>query len=573
MRLAFPFILIISVAFIISCAQQGNPTGGPKDTIPPTLLESYPEDKTLNYTSKEFKFIFDERITADKLKQSLIITPFTENKFEFKVKKNQLLIAFEESFDSLTTYTLNFADGVTDVTEKNPAINLKLAFSTGPIIDSIYVSGVVTDLYKNEPLDQILVTLYHISDTLNLLTGKPRYFTKTDEDGNFLIENIKDGKYRIYAFDDKNNNMTNEPDEEAHGFLADTLDLSTSRTDINIRTQLLNINPLRFSRGKTSGIYYDIVYNKYIEEYDIKLYRNPKRLPVPKNNLIDANKSIRMYYDSAYIHDKDSIGLIINAYDSLENQSIDTVFVKFRESKRKAATFNATLTPSNNSKIDPRLELKFQFDKPIDHFNQDSIRFQYDTLYYNILPDSLFQWNKNQTELKIKVELNRTFFKKKIDSLSMMYADTANKDSIYVLRRNYLSRIDTLSQFFVTPASAFISTENDSSKSFIHKYSFKRSEDFGSVSGTVNTQHASYILQLVTTGYKVVKSLKSPTKYYFGNIKPGKYTFRILLDTNEDGIWDYGNLLQNKEAEPIFFYEEEFDLRANWQLENIDISF
>ena len=61
--------------------------------------------------------------------------------------------------------------------------------------------------------------------------------------------------------------------------------------------------------------------------------------------------------------------------------------------------------------------------------------------------------------------------------------------------------------------------------------------------------------------------------FKFPYVKPGKYTFRVLIDEDEDGQWSSGNILQDKEPEPVYFYSEIFDVRANWQLENIQISF
>lgn len=573
MRALFHINVLFILFYIWSCANQGTPTGGPKDTIPPTLTQSLPQDKSINYTQKEFQFYFDERINADNLQQELVITPLIENPYKFKYRKNFVTIKFENDFDSATTYTLNFANGIVDVTEKNPPLNFKLAFSTGPIIDSIFVSGQVIDLFKNEIVPEAVVSLYHISDTLDLLTGRPRYFTKTDEEGNFLIENIKDGYYKIYAFLDANGNLINQPQEEPHAFLKDSLDLSTSRSDLILRTQLLDITPLKFNRGKFTGIYFDLEYNKYLEKYKLQVFHNPLRLPVPANNLVANNTTIRMYYDSAFRYDLDSLGFLVTAFDTLQNNSTDTVFVKFRSSRRKPATFSSQLTPTSFTKIEKQLNAKIVFDKPIKNINLDSTRLSYDTLFYRYLPDSIFKWNINNTTLQFSLELDQSWFSNKLDSLRTLYADTTNKDSIYQYQRTYLASIDSNKFDLVIPKSSFISVENDSSQLFTHSYAFKQIDDYGTVSGQVITDETSYILQLVSPEYNVIQELNTPKKYKFRNIPQGKYTFRVLIDSDQNGKYNYGNLYRNEAPEPIFFYDESFDLRANWQLEKIDIQF
>ncbi len=361
MKNLFPiFILILSI-YVYGCANQVAPTGGPKDTIPPTLTKSIPPHKSINYNNKTFKLYFDEFINVDKIKQDLIITPFIENEFQVKSKKNELTVIFEDSFDSLTTYTINFGNGVTDITEKNPAVNLSIAFSTGPIIDSIYIKGTTIDLYKNNPLEKVVIALFNNKDTLDMLTGKPRYFAKTNKEGEFLIENIKNGFYKLYAFEDDNNNMINDPEEEMHAFIADSIDLNNSIDDITLRLQLLDIRPLKFNRGKFTGLYYDLSYNKNIHSYSIQEYDNKRNLPIPINGLSDENKAIRFYKDSLFRYEKDSIGIIVTAQDSLKNATQDTVYIQFRKSKRKPSRFESKFQPKSNAKIDDQLNFLLSF--------------------------------------------------------------------------------------------------------------------------------------------------------------------------------------------------------------------
>ena len=92
MKHVFPIILLYLILYLFSCANQGSPSGGPRDTITPTLISSLPTNKSLNYQERVFQFEFDERINADQLKTKLNITPLTENKFTVYIKKNILNI-------------------------------------------------------------------------------------------------------------------------------------------------------------------------------------------------------------------------------------------------------------------------------------------------------------------------------------------------------------------------------------------------------------------------------------------------------------------------------------------------
>ena len=202
------FFILLLCAF--GCAQVKPLTGGEKDTIPPNIIKSIPEGFSTNTNSDYFFFEFDELIDASTLKEKLIVSPFYGGSFEVKTKKNTITILFDSIFEDNTTYIFNFANGVSDVTERNPSLTSKFVFSTGNKIDSSYISGIIHNPLKNELVEGALVGLYNKNDSLALFHKKPVYFSLTDESGRFKIENLKKGEYTIYAFLDKNNNLQAE---------------------------------------------------------------------------------------------------------------------------------------------------------------------------------------------------------------------------------------------------------------------------------------------------------------------------------------------------------------------------
>ncbi|WP_422360947.1 Ig-like domain-containing protein [Reichenbachiella sp.] len=585
MRSLFPLFLILTSLYIYSCANQGSPSGGPRDTIPPLLIETTPANKSIEFKGQEFQFIFDERVNADKLKSQLLITPHIENKFNVKVRKNELTLAFDDPFNDSTTFTLNFSDGVVDVTEKNPAVNLSFAFSTGDYIDSIYVNGKITDLYTNEDKEGFVVGLYQITDSIDLLKDKPRYFAKTNEQGQFLIENIKNDYYKILTFNDVNKNLILNPETEDHGFLSDSIDLTLSRDSVRIPTQLINATEFEFVRSKTTGRYFDIQYNKPLIEYHLSKIDSTNNLPIPPYNRVKGNKILRFYPRETFQYDIDSLGLIVSATDSMLNRTLDTAYVKFTETSRKPESFNANFSPSDNDYVDPLVHHTYTFDKPIETFYQDSIFINYDTLKTELLPDSTISWNNNKTRLTFDILLDKDFLQNEIDTLLKIYADTtqidtlavetdtAQVDSIRSAKYKYFSNVSTDQVTISFPKGTFISVEGDSTNSTNITYKFKSLDQLGSVSGQINTSYESFTLQLVNAKYEIIEELNNTTEFSFPFVKPGKYTFRVMIDNNADGSWSYGNILKNEMPESVYFYPEIFDVRANWQLENIQISF
>ena len=99
-----------------------------------------------------------------------------------------------------------------------PSIYSKYIFTTGNRIDSSSVSGTVYDPIENKFIEGAVVGLYHREDSFDLFSKKPIYFAFSDVNGHFKIENIKEGSYTIYAFQDENKNFIAEYKTEKFGF-------------------------------------------------------------------------------------------------------------------------------------------------------------------------------------------------------------------------------------------------------------------------------------------------------------------------------------------------------------------
>ena len=55
------------------CANVVTPSGGPKDTIPPVVLQSVPENQSTNFQDKEIHITFDEYVTLNNPTNNIII--------------------------------------------------------------------------------------------------------------------------------------------------------------------------------------------------------------------------------------------------------------------------------------------------------------------------------------------------------------------------------------------------------------------------------------------------------------------------------------------------------------------
>jgi hypothetical protein len=99
------------VLLLASCANRGaGPQGGPRDTIPPVVLEEYPKNGTLLFQEKELTIQFDEYIQLDDVQKNVLISPPQQNPPEVKAVGKKVSVVFQEDLLDSTTYTIDFSN-------------------------------------------------------------------------------------------------------------------------------------------------------------------------------------------------------------------------------------------------------------------------------------------------------------------------------------------------------------------------------------------------------------------------------------------------------------------------------
>ena len=57
--------------------------------------------------------------------------------------------------------------------------------------------------------------------------------------------------------------------------------------------------------------------------------------------------------------------------------------------------------------------------------------------------------------------------------------------------------------------------------------------------------------------------------FSFKSISPGKYYLRVVNDVNDNFEWDYFGIKSKRQAERVFYYQEEIEIRSNWSVEDV----
>lgn len=517
---------------IVSCAQVSTPQGGPRDMKKPELVKSFPDNKTTNFQGQTIRMEFDKAVQPNDLKRQLLVTPSVQNPYTFTYEKNFIELKFENPLEENTTYFLNFRDGVQDLTEKNKTEKLTLTFSTGEFLDSGSVAGTVYTLLTNQPEKNVDVLLYPSTDTVNIRKNRPYYVTKTTDKGEFLFQNVKEGDYFIYALTDKNNNLILDGDKEKIAYKPAPIFITSQTEPLELRTERIDTKkPFVISRQPHLNLF-AVEYSEGLTDISLAEQTRPD-LKVPFN-VTETGKNIRIYPTK----DFQSGQVILQAQDSAGNKTTDTLKVSFT-GKRFQQPIKGFTIVGDKGAIGRNTFLELEFEMPVVFMSQEPISLIEDSVTVRKLkfPEEI---TLGPSGTKAAVRIN-TKAEKTIDILpdsTTVIGVTGEKLSFKPIRL----------QITETPSE-------------------------GSVKGKINTMEPNYWVELVDERYKLVQTANQGKTFSFSNLKPGTYFIRVKIAKDKDGEWTSGNPDLTSPADPIYFHPEKIAIRANWEIEDIELKF
>jgi len=196
-------ITIISAICFPGCANIIPPTGGPRDTIPPMLVNATPGDSSKNFNTNKIILNFSEYIDAKDIRTELLVNPVPKIDPIVDGKLRTLTIRLKDTLQPNTTYSLQFNKGVKDVNEGNILKNFTYIFSTGTHIDNGELSGIVY-VASTGKVDSTLTVLLHLRfNDSAVVKDRPRYIARLDSNGRFHFRYIQPGAYALYAMKDE----------------------------------------------------------------------------------------------------------------------------------------------------------------------------------------------------------------------------------------------------------------------------------------------------------------------------------------------------------------------------------
>ena len=559
------YLLLVTLKlFTCSCARIIAPEGGPKDTIPPKLIRTYPMKESTGFRGKKIKLVFDKKIEVRDIYNKLVVTPRLqklENKpsYTYTVRDRSLQLTLEAPLEEETTYTFYFNDAIRDITEGNIAENVALSFSTGDHIDAMYVTGSIRYLMTHEPAPKVLVALYKADSTeLNILNSPPDYFIKTDEEGNFQLDHIKQGKYYIYASTNKGNQLTVDLGTDSYGFLQHPIDLTAVPRE-NVMLSILKADVRAFSlQGQQrQDQYFELRFNKPVVDYTLTPTHqrgNSKKDPTLYSHLVEDNQIIRVYNTRGLLKE-DYLHARLTARDILGTMIEEDIMINFgaKNTQNKPSSYTFTFFPQPGASIRPDFVGTMTVSKPVRTVATDQLFFVFNgqnTVHIN--PEDL-HYNAQRDVITIKKQLDKN-----------MLTPIKNKEQESAKKPELVFQIQ---------AGAFVTVERDSNEDMHHAYTFRNPEEYGTIKGTVTTEAPGFIVQLLDLEHNVIDTRRNAYNYQFNEVAPGSYKLRLLVLRDKGAEWCFGNIYEWREPDPVVFYPADVAVIAHWEIDGIDFAF
>ncbi len=224
-------LLALVVCYFLSvlgsgCAQIGMPTGGPRDSTPPVLLNATPPNKTLHFSVNKIVLTFDEYVQLKDLQKNLLVAPEPKLTPNITSKLKTVTIKIRDTLQANTTYSFQLGDAIQDINEGNPLHDYTYVFSTGSYIDSLTFKGSVILAETGKPDSTLIAMLYKNLDDSAVYKEKPRYIARLDSAGNFLFKNLAGGTYHLYALKDESGQKIYNNPSQLFAFADSAIDIS-----------------------------------------------------------------------------------------------------------------------------------------------------------------------------------------------------------------------------------------------------------------------------------------------------------------------------------------------------------
>lgn len=576
--------IIIAAAVMYSCANIGNPSGGPIDKTPPIFMRSNPTPNAVNVKDRKIEIFFDEIVTLKDPSTKIIVSPAQTEMPRMSALGRKVTVELVDSLLPNTTYTIDFSNSIQDNNEGNAIDNFAFAFSTGSVIDSMRVSGYVLDSRTLEPMQSVVVGLQSNLADSAFHKEKLQRVALTNDRGQFTIRNVSPGSYHIFALKDLDRDYKFGNPTEDIAFLDSTIVPSIGSREA-ADTVYNDLNEIDTIMRATRPAYFpnDILLSMFNEDRKSQYLANNLRvdstrisltfaaasdtLPslsiVGRNDVPDqwytlersqTNDTLTYWIRPPHLVSADTL-MVATTYlrtDTTSNLSWGTDTLKFTFQRQKAKK------KKKNEETDSLEQIRFMELHPLANGTQE--------VYAPLLLQTgtpIERYSREAFHLQRKLQNDTTFYPAEIKSIA--------------LRDSTLSRRDLMLKVDWEPGAAYTLAVDSLAMTDIYglqtkplkvDFNVRKMEEYGNIVFNIPAVRDSAIVELLDGTDKVV--LHTPVKSHRAellNLLPGKYYARLFIDRNGNGKYDTGNYDMHLQPEETVYYPGAINLKKNWDVE------
>ena len=561
-----PAALVLgAMMFPSGCANTTTPpTGGPKDTIPPVLVKTYPLPGSVNVPTHktQVKFTFDEYVVV-KDANNIFLSPPLEKKPKYRISGKSVIVSFESDLDSNRTYTLDITGAIADNNENNPYEGFTLVFSTGSQIDSMCMTGLVQDCNTLMPLKGMTVLLYKDHADSAIFLHRPDAAAKTDDWGFFSLRNIQDTLYRVYALKDANNNNIYEPDQESVAFLDGEFRPKTVYNDSIYELKKFNMKDTALCLARKTDVELNLFREKPSKQMIVKKERVGLRTayltfmaPGAKVNSMKIMGLPEEKLISQFNAQQDSLELWVND----QRKMPDTLKLKINYDKTDTL---GRLVPTDELvklALDKKMKAELQKSSQRNVKHEDTI-----AVYKGeVDPTTVEQYG-------FRLEFKYPLIREAWDSLVFKSVNPRQQEKVekytvtrdpHNLRLFTVMPVDKLMEGYdyqlKIPYRKFRDVNGYYNDSTLLKVTLPKDEKLSTLSLVMSGVRNRYIVDLLGEKRdKVIRSfiIDKDQTVVFPYVKAGKYCIRITEDRNGNGLVDTGSILEHRQPEKVKFFK------------------
>ena len=567
-----------------SCANIGNPSGGPIDKTPPIFMRSNPTPNAVNVKDRKIEIFFDEIVTLKDPSTKIIVSPAQTEMPRMSALGRKVTVELVDSLLPNTTYTIDFSNSIQDNNEGNAIDNFAFAFSTGSVIDSMRVSGYVLDSRTLEPMQSVVVGLQSNLADSAFHKEKLQRVALTNDRGQFTIRNVSPGSYHIFALKDLDRDYKFGNPTEDIAFL-DSIIVPSIGSREAADTVYNDLNEIDTIMRATRPAYFpnDILLSMFNEDRKSQYLANNLRvdstrisltfaaasdtLPslsiVGRNDVPDqwytlersqTNDTLTYWIRPPHLVSADTL-MVATTYlrtDTASNLSWGTDTLKFTFQRQKAKK------KKKNEETDSLEQIRFMELHPLANGTQE--------VYAPLLLQTgtpIERYSREAFHLQRKLQNDTTFYPAEIKSIA--------------LRDSTLSRRDLMLKVDWEPGAAYTLAVDSLAMTDIYglqtkplkvDFNVRKMEEYGNIVFNIPAVRDSAIVERLDGTDKVV--LHTPVKNHRAellNLQPGKYYARLFIDRNGNGKYDTGNYDMHLQPEETVYYPGAINLKKNWDVE------